>query len=138
MIKLELNPPESQLRQFGWFALIGFPLATYALSRVIGFAYSPAIYYTAGLGVLSLLLGLTAPKLLKPLFVGLMVVAAPIGFVISWTLMILIWFLLVTPVGLIFRLLGRDPLDKHPDPKVPSYWKVRTKPRSPASYFSMY
>lgn len=50
-------------------------------------------------------------------------------------LMLLIFYGLFLPVGLIFRLFGRDPLDKRPDPTMSSYWHVRGAPRPSRAIF---
>ena len=36
-----------------------------------------------------------------------------------------IFFLTVTPIALIFRLIGKDPLNRKPDPNCASYWIER-------------
>lgn len=142
MIKIDLNPEESQLRQFGWITLFGFPLATLGVTSLLGYgtdrATTNALYYGLPAGAVTLLASFVSLALTRLIYIGLMVVAAPIGFVLSWVLMTTMYYLFVTPVGLIFRLLGKDPLDKLPDPNVQSYWHVRTKERTPASYFKMF
>ena len=50
-----------------------------------------------------------------------------IGKVISPIVMTLIYMLTVIPMGMLLRLLGKDPLDRRFDPDAPSYWKVRTE-----------
>ena len=36
-----------------------------------------------------------------------------------------LFFLTVTPIALIFRLIGKDPLNREPDPNCASYWIER-------------
>ncbi len=137
MIKLDLKPKDSQLKQFGWIALIGFPLVGFALHRA--FELTSDLWWILGIvGVATFALSRIQPKLILPLYVGLMVITFPIGFVLSWVLMAVVFFGLFTPVGLLFRLFGRDPLQKHPDSGVESYWYVRGAAREPSSYFKLY
>ena len=137
MIKLDLKPQNDQLKQFGWIALIGFPLAGAALHWISGLSID-LIWILAIVGVVTFGLSMIQPKLILPLYVGLMVITFPIGFVLSWVLMAVVYFGLFTPVGLVFRLFGRDPLNKYPDSSVESYWHVRGAPREPSSYFRLY
>lgn len=141
MIKVDLKPPESQLRQFGWIALLGFPLMGIMLTRTITGAWQfdhPLFLTLAGVGVLTFVLAKISPKLILPIYVGLMIIAAPIGLVVSFVVMSIIFYLMITPLGLLFRLFGRDPLHKAPDPKLESYWHVRKEQPAPSSYLKQY
>jgi len=42
--------------------------------------------------------------------------------------MALVYLLTVLPVGLCFRMLGKDPLGRKPDPNAKSYWIAREQP----------
>jgi len=137
MIKLDLNPPADQLRQFGWISLLGFPAVGGALVLIQGLPLT-VLWVLAGVGVVVFLLSRINVQLVRPVFVTLMLVALPIGFVLSFVLMGLVYFGLFTPVGLLFRLTGRDTMHKHPDPKAQSYWHERGAPRPPASYYKLY
>jgi Saxitoxin biosynthesis operon protein SxtJ len=71
---------------------------------------------------------LIRPSLLKPLNrlwtkFGLMLHA-----VVSPLIMGLMFFLVVTPTGLLMRLAGKDPLRLKRDPAAPTYWIKRTPP----------
>jgi hypothetical protein len=137
MIKIEWNPEARKLSQFGLIALFGFPL--FGLIAWWKFGAPIWVLWTlVGVGVATLAASRVDPRLVRPVYVGLMVVAAPIGLAISYLLMVLIYYGLFVPVGVVFRLAGRDPLNKHPDPKVPSYWHVRGAARPPASYLRLY
>ena len=46
------------------------------------------------------------------IYVGWMILAFPIGWTISQVILVVMFFGLFTPIGLIFRLLGRDPLHR--------------------------
>ena len=51
-----------------------------------------------------------------------------LGSVIAPVVMVLVYVLTVLPVGLCFRLLGKDPLARKPDPQARSYWIKREQP----------
>jgi hypothetical protein len=51
--------------------------------------------------------------------------AIVLGWVNTRLLLGLFFFLLVTPVGLVLRLVRRDPLDRKFDASAATYWKRR-------------
>ena len=138
MIKFDLNPPKDQLCQFAMIALGGFTLIGIILTRQFGLppiAGHIALALAAVMGLLGAM-ELTGP--IRPVFVGMMILAYPIGMVISLVLLSLIYFGMFTPVALFFRLIGRDSLHRKLDPNTQSYWFVRETQRTPASYLRLY
>ena len=96
------------------------------------------VWGLALLGAATFCLSWLNPQWIKPVYIALMVVAAPIGFIVSLTLISSIFVLMVTPVGLIFRLMGRDSMNKIPDSSAESYWHHRSTTPAPASYLKQY
>lgn len=137
MLKVDFNPPRKQLAQFGLIALFGFPLIGFVIRASFDLPWT-VFYVLLGVGIATFAASLIDAQLVRPVFIGLMLIAIPIGLVISFTMMVLIYYLLFTPVGLIFRLFGRDPLVKRPDASLPTYWHVREEPRGAASYLRLY
>ena len=145
LIKLELNPDEETLRQFGYIALGGFGLlaaAAYTETLIFSFGLGAARSAVAasllGLGVLSALLSLVAPRANRAIYVGLSVVAFPIGFVISHIVLALIFFVLISPIALAFRIARRNELRLGSDPATTSYWSPVRPRRASESYFSQF
>jgi hypothetical protein len=145
LIKLNLTPTTKELRQFGFIAFGAFGLLgallywhLVPLWRVFGAATPDVAYAVWALGALSAILSMVAPRLNRPLFVGLSVVAYPIGVVMSYVIMGGFFFLIVTPLGLIFRLIGRDPLRRQFDETARTYWIPREKPGKTARYFNQF
>ena len=145
LIDINTRPDAKTLRQFGWIALAGFGFLAFAVWRgwlvfdVTPEAYrAPCAAVLAGIGGLSALLSLVAPTWNRPLFVGLSFVAFPIGFVVSYVVMALLFYGVVLPVGLGLRLVGKDPLDRRFQARATSYW-VDARPARPAeSYFKQF
>ena len=80
--------------------------------------------------------GLVFPKALKPVYIGWMSLALVLGLVVSTVLLTVFFFLVITPVGLVARLAGKDFLRLKLRPEDTTYWirreqKVAT---SPADY----
>jgi hypothetical protein len=137
MIKLEWNPPRRQLSQFGWFSLFGFALVGGVAVWRFDAPWT-VLWVLIGVGAAVFGASRIDPRLVRPVFVGLMLIAVPIGIVISFVLIAVIYYLMVTPFGLVFRALGKDPLSKRPDPTLPTYWHERGEPRPAASYLRLY
>ncbi|HEV2802857.1 MAG TPA: SxtJ family membrane protein [Pyrinomonadaceae bacterium] len=90
------------------------------------------------LGASLMLLGALSPKLLvvpNRLWMGL---AEALGFVMTRVILALVFFLVVTPIGLVRRLTGGDPLGRRAG-RTESYWKPYTERRvDPKHYEKMY
>ena len=61
--------------------------------------------------------------------------ALPIGIAVHEVTMAVMFFGVFVPLGLVFRLIGRDPLAKRIDRNAASYWLPKKQPRDAASYF---
>ncbi|MFT7536689.1 MAG: hypothetical protein ACI85K_002643 [Hyphomicrobiaceae bacterium] len=141
MIKLDLNPAPHIIKQFAWFAVIGMGLLGFAaLKFTVGFAWDHPVFLTAiGIGVVQLLLFLVGVSIMsRTLFVVLSVAFVPIGFVLSHVMLAAIYYLVLTPIALVFRLIGRDVIGKKLDKNAKSYWHERSGDRPAASYFKLY
>lgn len=141
MIKIDFKPPPRVLAQFAYFAVLGLPLLAGLILRMAGaFAWGhPVLLGVLAFAVLQLVLFLVGVQIVtRGTFVALTLVAIPIGFVLSHVLLALIYYLLFTPVGLFFRLVGRDMLGKKLEPQRASYWHDRGPPKPASSYFKLY
>ena len=122
MIAIQWNPSEKQLRQFAgvWFpAFCG--LVGYSIGHKTGHWREMEIGWVLA-GLLSVG-GLVLPALIRPIFVGLILLTFPIGWVVSHLLLGLIFYGVVTPIGLILRISGHDPLQLK-KPSGNSVWKT--------------
>jgi saxitoxin biosynthesis operon SxtJ-like protein len=145
LLDVNLNPDARTLRRFGFVALAVFG----ALGGVVLWRHSLFGIDLAGssagiahvlwaAGGASALFSLFAPRLNRFLYRGLMLAGIPIGFVLSYIFMGLIFYAIITPVGLVFRLFGRDPLRRKFDSKLATYWVDHQEPESVERYFKQY
>jgi hypothetical protein len=64
---------------------------------------------------------------------------APLAWSVSTLLLVLIYYVVLTPIAVAFRLLGRDPLQRNFDRNAPSYWVKRDNSATEASsYFRQF
>lgn len=117
-----------ELRRYG-LVMAGALLAVSALLFFRGAGVWP---WTAGLSLGFLAVSLLAPGILAPVERVWMVFAGILGFVMTNVLLTIVFFLAVTPTGLLMRLFRRDPLARGFDPGRESYW-LETDPDGPGS-----
>ncbi|MFZ5516471.1 MAG: SxtJ family membrane protein [Candidatus Zhuqueibacterota bacterium] len=84
-----------------------------------------------GVAILNLVTTLTYPGAIKPLYRVAMFIAHILGWVNTRLLLGLIYYLVFTPIAIVIKLTGRDPLDRKFDRNAPTYWKTREKTESP-------
>jgi len=145
LIEIDWKPDDRTLRQFGFIALFGFSfLAAIAWLELLVFSFGlgearPIVAGAfAALAVVSLLFSLVLPRANLPIYIGLTLVAYPIGFVLSYVIMGFLFFVMITPLGLLFRIIGKDPLDRRFEPDAPSYWSDPRPRRGKESYFRQF
>jgi hypothetical protein len=86
-------------------------------------------------GIVLIAAGLTAPKLLRWIYIAWMSVAFVLGFVMAHVILTLFFFLVITPIGLVARLAGKDFLSLKLDRTAQSYWIPRArKEHKPTDY----
>ena len=78
------------------------------------------------------------PPLQRPLYRGWMFSVMPIGWIISHLLLSAIYYLLLTPIGLIMKVVGYDPMRRKLEPSQETYWVKRQKSEDPQRYFKQY
>jgi hypothetical protein len=123
MILEELNqlPADSRtLRKFG-LTVGGIFLL---LTAFLFWRNSPFYHLTLYPGLVLFLPALLYPASLKLAYRGWMALALCMGIVMSTLILTLLYFLVVTPIGLLARLSGKDFMTQRP---AASYWRERTK-----------
>jgi hypothetical protein len=116
---LDWSPPRQQLRHFGW--LLALALALVSI-RVGG---GPAALTLEALAAAAFTVGTVWPAALRGPYLALALLTAPVGWVASRLLLVAVYYALLTPLALAFRLLGRDPLRRRFDPQATTYWQPR-------------
>ena len=84
------------------------------------------------------IVGLIRPKLILPVYVVMMAIGLPIGMVISTLLIAVIYYLVLTPIGLIARLVGYDPMKRQFEPTLETYWIRRAPTTDVRRYFRQF
>lgn len=122
---------KSELRKFG--LTVGTAFAVFgAISWWRGHEIPPRVLWT--LAALLIVPGLVAPSILGPVQRGWMKLAMVLGHVNTRIILTALYYLVMTPVGLVMRLF-RDPLDRSLTDSRGSQW-IRREPQpvDPARY----
>src|SRR5262245_17926166 len=131
------NPGSRTLRQFavGWLLFLLGLAAWHGLHRprpVLGIVL-------AALALLGGAAGLLKPSLLRWVFRGWMMLAFPIGWLISQLVLLILFYGVFTPMALFLRLRGRDSLRLRRPPSADgSLWQRKDTPLDLQSYFRQY
>jgi hypothetical protein len=133
---IPLNPTASVLRQFAgawlvFFSAIGIHQWLNRGNELLG-------QTMIGLALIFGLLGLIKPQAIRWLFVVAMALAFPIGWVVSQLVLAIIFYLVITPVALFFRLRRRDLLARKPAPDQISFWSEKITPGDARRYLRQY
>ena len=83
-------------------------------------------------------LGIAWPRAIRPVFVGWMALAAPIGWVVSRIVLGSIFYLIFTPVAFVFRLIGRDALELKSRPTATTCWHSKPKVTDTSAYLRQF
>jgi hypothetical protein len=137
LIEINWHPKSKELRNFAIIALIASLVITLLLYFIKGAGIQWAgIIIAAGFGIF--ISSFVSLKLTRIIYLGLILITFPIGWAISMILLTAFYFLLLMPLGLVFRLLGRDPLSRRLDPDAKSYWLTRRQTDRLDRYFHQY
>ena len=123
--RVNRNPTPRELRGFGLL----LPLFVALLGTVARWQFdapAAALVIWSAAGALAALYWV-APPLRCPILVGWMYAALPIGWTVSHLMMGAVYFAVVTPIGLVSRLVRGDTLHRKPDRDARSYWIERLR-----------
>ena len=145
LVQIDWDPSPKMLRNFGLIGLVAFA-AFGALTWTHRFpmhwvpdgAITPVSIVMGAMAAFCGVFGLVAPALVKPIYLALTVVSYPIGFVLSYVIVSIMFFLVITPIAVVFRIFGRDPLNRKFDAAAATYWIERHPPETVKRYFRQF
>jgi hypothetical protein len=119
-----------------WFAALG----TMALGGATAWQFlvrgnTPFALLLAAVGLTFAAVGALWPVLLRPVFIGSLMVTFPLNWLVSHLALALVYYGLVTPLACFFRVIGRDILARRPAQGRDSYWAPKPVPADLKSYF---
>lgn len=133
LIEINWNPSSRELRQFAGLWVAFCALVGVLLIYQAGWWIAAGVLW--GLGVVVGGIGLVRPPFIRPLYLGWMKAAYPIGWLLAHLLLAVVYYGLMTPVGLLMRLFGYDPMHRRFDRAAATYWVAHNPGGDTARYF---
>jgi len=124
--QLNLKPSDKELR---WFAGLWFP-GFVAMIGLLVFRklHAPSVALCIwSIGALLSLSGLAYLSIIRSVYLSTIRLTFPIGWVLSHTVLIIAYFFVIAPLGLVMRLF-HDPMQRKLTRSARSYWLPRGKP----------
>ena len=129
-----LDPQRKDLRQFGWV----FGAALAALSGLAWYKDSPAFPYLLGAGALIALVGTVLPPALRYIYFIWMTIGIILGTIMTALILTVVFIVAIIPIGLVMKIIGRDPMHRQLDREAPTYWISREPPSADKSHYLRY
>ena len=131
LVHFEAHPSDRSLRGFGVIGLFVFGAAASAAWGG-GVPARAAAAVLAGVGIFGTLASLLRPRCNRPLYLALSALGYPLAWLSAWTLLIAVFFLVVTPSAVFYRAFVR-----RRTPSSGSAWHA-SQPRDKDSYFRQF
>ena len=137
LVEVNFQPGPKDLRSFGTIGLIATCIIAALLYLIKGltFGWVAAII---SVGVLIFISSRISLKVTKGIYLTFTLLTLPIGIAVSYLLMGIFYYLVITPVGLFFRLIGRDILNRKFKPHTDTYWIKRNRQEDLKHYFRQF
>jgi hypothetical protein len=132
VIEINRNPSRRELLVFGVLLAV-FVGVVGGLCRFQFDAPAAARAIWIGGGALAALF-FVVPPVRRPIYLGWIYAAYPIGFVVSHVILGAIYYVLFTSIGLLLRVLGKDPMCRAFDRNAKSYWVEHDPHKDPRRY----
>ena len=136
------NPGLRERRKFALCLLIGLPCVAVGLmllGLLRGKSWNSPLAAAVGGGGLALgLLLLALPQIARPFYVAWYFVACCIGMVVGNLALAIVFFGLVTGLGLLMRAVGRRPVRKTFDKRAATYWQDAEHVDDPNRYYRQF
>ena len=136
-IKPNWKPSRKEMRQFGaiflgGFVAIGLLKYLWPFERFVSRDETVGFWLIA-IGLIVGAIGLTGTRLALPFYWLWLGIAFVMGNIMSRVIITAVYFLVFTPLGLLSRAAGRDPLQLK-KPQVESYWREVEFPKNAEAF----
>ena len=137
IVRINRHPTRKQLDQFGliWLSFMAF-FGGMAWFKLGAPSLAKGLWVAA---VVVPVVGWLAPSFMRLVFLGMSYAAWPIGFVVSHIVLAMVYYLVMTPIGVLMRIFGYDPMTRRKERGATSRWVERTgRARGAESYFRQF
>ncbi len=135
LIEINKNPSKGELLFFGAVFPIFFGVIGGVVFGVTESLELPTIIWSVAGIVTAVFFGIKPLRV--PIYLGWIYLAFPIGWTVSHLLLLVAYYLVLTPSGLLMRLAGRDPMRRGIDTQADSYF-IPHRAAETARYFKQF
>ena len=136
LVEINWRPAAKELRVFAGLLILFFGIGAWLIASRWGATGTASVVF--GVAAVVGTLGLAVPRLIWPVYILWMAAVWPLGWTISHLVMAVVFYLVITPIGLIMRGCGRDPMERRFDGPARSYWKKRSQDSATRRYFRQF
>lgn len=136
MIHIERHPSRGQLSVFGMLWLVFFCFWGTVFWWESGMNVKAAAFWAVAFMIPSA--GLIWPEVLRKVYLLAAYATFPIGLIISSLVMVFIYYIVLTPISLILRVTGYDPMRRYFNQAAETYWLSRKSKNKPERYFKQF
>jgi hypothetical protein len=145
LLEIQWNPDRRQLRSFGLIAAVMCLLlgacarAGYVLAWPVPVETAARAATTFWMAALACgTLAVVRPPMLRPLYLLLTLAGFPIGVVVGHLILAFVYYGVLTPIAVVFRVAGRDALKRTLDRTAGSYWIPRQSAGDARRYYRQF
>jgi len=140
VVMAEVEVSTKRIRDFGRVMLVvlSFIIPAFLMWRN-AWEISTASWILFAIGLVIFLLSVIRPLVLTPVYKGWMGLAIILGLFMTKVIISLVFYFIMTPIGIGRRLLVKDPMNMRIDSEAESYWVEKENPvTDPSSYEKQY
>ncbi len=113
---------KADIRKFG----IALTVFLAIIGLIYFFKHNPIYLYFWIIGGTILIISIFIPILLKPIYRAALFIAHILGWINTRFFLVIIYYFILTPISLVFKLIGKDPLNRKFDRQGNTYWDFKT------------
>ena len=117
-----IKSEKSDLRKFG----ITFGIILLIVSGFLFWKEKESFQIFLAIGIILFLIAISIPAVLNPVYWIWMIFAIILGWFMTRVILSLLFYIIITPIGLTLRLFGKQFLELRWDKSKESYWNFRT------------
>jgi hypothetical protein len=136
MMRIDRDPGPRELAVFAAVLPLTFALLGLIVGHRCGFVVGRNALWVAGAVLTAAYFAV--PRLRRPIYVGMSRAVYPIGWLLSHVILLVVFVFVVTPIALLLRMLGHDPMQRRFDSSSPSYWVLHGPAEDPRRYFQQF
>ena len=117
-----IKSEKSDIRNFG----ITLGIILLLISGFLFWKEKESYQIFSGIGITLSLIAIAIPSFLKPVYWMWMIFGIILGWFMTRVILSLLFYIIITPIGLTLRLFGKQFLELRWDKSKESYWNFRT------------